>query len=72
MTIKREQMRLTALSLLQRSLELLDEIDDLTAACHVQHAIDVMTNAPRTMAEAEAMLDSPAGRALQKRFGWPV
>lgn len=71
MTIKREQMRLTALSLLQRSLELLDEIEEMTPACHVQHAIDVMTNAPipRTVAEAEALLDSPEGRLLQQRLG---
>lgn len=72
MVVEREQGLNMALSLTRRALELLDAFDERGPAVHLQQAIDVMTDAPvpRTVEEAEAMLDSPECRAIQQRLGW--
>lgn len=72
MTVEREQGLSMALSLTRRALELLDTFHERAPAILLQHAIDKMTDAPtpRTDQEAEAILDSPEGRALQERLGW--
>lgn len=72
MTVERERGLNMALNLTRRALELLDAFDERGPAIHLQSAIDAMTNipAPRTEKEAEAILDSPEGRALQERLGW--
>ena len=60
----------TALNLMERALELLDEVGASAPGVHLQMAIDVMTNAPipRTIEEADAMLDTDEARALMARL----
>ncbi len=71
MTVDRERALNMAQSLMRRALELLDMFDEQAPAVHLQHAIDVLTNAPvpRTVDEADALLAAPEVRALQERFG---
>ena len=60
----------TALNLMERALELLDDVGASAPGVHLQMAIDVMTNAPipRTIEEADAMLDTDEARALMARL----
>lgn len=60
----------TALNLMERALELLDDAGASAPGVHLQMAIDVMTNAPipRTIEEADAMLDTDEARALMARL----
>lgn len=70
MVVERERALQMAQSLMRRALELLDMVDEPAPAVHLQHAIDVLTNAPipRTIEEAEAQLDTPEARAIQDRW----
>jgi hypothetical protein len=60
----------TALNLMTMALTLLDDIGERLPAIDLQHAIDVLTDAPvpRTIEEAEAMLDTPEARAMRSRL----
>lgn len=68
--VDREQMMQMALRLMDRALEVLDELDESDVAVHLQHAIDIARKAPipQTVEEAEALLDSPEAQALQRRL----
>jgi hypothetical protein len=61
-----------AITLARQALDMLDSIDASRPAVHLQHAIDVMTDAPtpRTEEEAEAMLQTPECQALMHRLGF--
>ena len=60
----------TALTFMERALELLDDASASLPALHLQMAIDQMTGAPipRTVEEADAMMDTPKMRALMERL----
>lgn len=68
--VDRNQLMQMALQLMDRALEVLDEIGEHDAAIHLQQALDVARRAPipRTVEEAEAMLDTPEMQALQERL----
>ena len=55
---------------MRMALALLDKIGRSTSAIHLQHAIDVAMEAPipRTVEEAEAIIESPAVQRLAKRL----
>ncbi len=56
----------------QEALALLDSVGAFGSACYLQHAIDLMTDAPipRTPAEAEAALETPECQSLLRRYGF--
>jgi hypothetical protein len=68
--VDRNQMMQMALQLMDRALEVLDEIGEQDAAFHLQQALDVArkTPIPRTVEEMEAMLATPEMQALQERL----
>ncbi len=59
-----------AAGLARRALEILDRIGAALPALHLQHAIDVMTDAPihKTIAEMERCLEMPECQALLRRL----
>ena len=60
----------TAVSLMKMALALLDAEGELTVAAALQHAISIAEAEPipQSIEEAEAMLASPAARALVQRI----
>lgn len=72
--VEKAQALLTAQNLMERALELLDEVGESAPAVHLQMALDVLTGAPipRTVEEAEAMLDTKEARTLMARLMGPV
>ncbi|WP_313802573.1 hypothetical protein [Sphingobium sp.] len=54
-------------------MDLLDDVGEAAPAVHLQMALDVLTGAPipRTLEEAEAMLDTKEARALFARLMGP-
>ncbi len=61
--------RAHAVDLARAALVALDAIGDATPAIHIQHAIDIMVDAPRpsTIAEMELFLAAPETQALLDR-----
>jgi hypothetical protein len=60
----------TATDFTRRALDLADEIGEDLAAIHLQAALDILTDAPipRTIEEAEAMLQSPEAQAIMAQW----
>lgn len=60
-----------AAALAREALALLDSIGAAHPACYLQHAIDVMTDAPfpKTVADVAAAFSTPESRALLRRYG---
>ena len=60
-----------ATALAREALALLDSIGAAHPACYLQHAIDVMTDAPvpKTVEDVEAAFSTPEGQALLLRYG---
>lgn len=71
--VEKAQALLTAQNLMERALELLDEVGESAPAVHLQMALDVLTGAPipRSLEEAEAMLDTKEARTLMARLMGP-
>ena len=60
----------TAIDFTQRALDILDSVGDVSAAAHLQAALNAMTDAPipRTIEEADAMLQTPEAQAIVARW----
>lgn len=59
-----------AMVMMQAALNILDDLGERDGAAHLQHAIDVVACEPvgEDITDFEAVLDSPAARALLKRL----